>query len=269
MKGISELAALIADHTPSDGEHATAIPRVELLRSSAGTEPFHTLYKPSCCIVAQGRKQARVGQKTYVYDPNHYLVAGIDLPATGAVVDASVQTPCLCLRLELDPQVIGQLIESGVTERTPAAGMALSDATPEIVDACVRLLRLLDTPQDVAALAPLMERELLYRLLRGPQGAVLRAIATGNSQLRRIGRAVEYIKQHYREAVTVKDLAAIAGNERLILPRTLSLRDGNDGTAAANTDQTPGGASSDAHRRHKRRRGCISGRLQQSVSVQP
>lgn len=211
MRTISELAALIAAQAPSDGEHDTIVPRVGLIRSSAETEPIHTLYEPSCCIVAQGRKQARIGSETYVYDASHYLIVGIDLPAIGAVIEASTRAPYLCLRLELDRQVIGELVEARPFEGKAAAGAALSVATPQIVDACVRLLELIDAPEDVDMLAPLLERELLYRLLRGPQGDVLLAIAMGDSRLRRIGRAVDYIRRRYREAFTVEDLAAIAG----------------------------------------------------------
>ena len=211
MRTISELAALIAAQAPSDGEHDTIVPRVGLIRSSAETEPIHTLYEPSCCIVAQGRKQARIGSETYVYDASHYLIVGIDLPAIGAVIEASTRAPYLCLRLELDRQVIGELVEARPFEGKAAAGAALSVATPQIVDACVRLLELIDAPEDVETLAPLLERELLYRLLRGPQGDVLQAIAMGDSRLRRIGRAVDYIRRRYREAFTVEDLAAIAG----------------------------------------------------------
>ncbi len=211
MRSISELAALIAAQAPSDGEHDTIVPRVGLIRSSAETEPIHTLYEPSCCIVAQGRKQARIGSETYVYDASHYLIVGIDLPAIGAVIEASARAPYLCLRLELDRQVIGELVEARPSEEKAAAGAALSVATPQIVDACVRLLELTDAPEDVDTLAPLLERELLYRLLRGPQGDVVQAIAMGDSRLRRIGRAVDYIRRRYREAFTVEDLAAIAG----------------------------------------------------------
>ena len=195
MRTISELAALIAARAPSDGEHDTIVPRVGLIRSSAETEPIHTLYEPSCCIVAQGRKQARIGSETYVYDASHYLIVGIDLPAIGAVIEASARAPYLCLRLELDRQVIGELVEAPPFEGKAAAGAALSTATPQIVD----------------ALAPLLERERLYRLLRGPQGDVVQAIAMGDSRLRRIGRAVDYIRRRYREAFAVEDLAAIAG----------------------------------------------------------
>lgn len=211
MRTVSDLAALIATHAPSDGEHDTIVPRIGLIRSSAETEPIHTLYEPSCCIVAQGRKQARIGSETYVYDARDYLVVGIDLPAIGAVIEASARAPYLCLRLELDRQVIGEFVEARAFEGKAVAGAALSIATPQIVDVCVRLLDLIDTPEDVETLAPLLERELIYRLLRGPQGDVVQAIAMGDSRLRRIGRAVDYIRRRYREAFTVEDLAATAG----------------------------------------------------------
>ena len=215
MQDLSALAALIARHAPHDGTFATALPRIELIRSSSTTEPLHTLYEPSCCIAAQGRKHATVGGQSYVYDPAQYLVVGIDLPVIGAVVEASPDAPYLCLRLELDRRLLAELLETQAalpaSAESTAPAIGLSRATPPLIDATVRLLSLLDTPHDLPVLGPLFEKELLYRLLGGPQASTLHRIAHGTSRLNRVRKAVAYIRQHYAEPIDIERLAAEAG----------------------------------------------------------
>lgn len=211
MYGIADLAGLIGRHAPEDGEHATALPRVDLLRFSSVTEPLHTLYEPSCCLLAQGRKRAILGEQTHVYEASEYLMVGVDLPVIGAVVEASPEAPYLGIRLELNRGVLAELLSAGEAPRGEVAGLGLSRATPQLIDAAVRMLRLLDEPGDAAVLAPLVERELLHRLLSGPQGGILRQIAQGESRLNQIRKAIDFIRQNYRRAFAVEDLAAVAG----------------------------------------------------------
>jgi AraC-like DNA-binding protein len=211
MEMLAELAGLIARYAPTDGSHDTALPRVGLIRSAAETEPLHTLYEPSCCIVAQGRKRATVGEVAHVYDASHYLIVGVDLPVIGAVIEASEAAPYLCLRLEFDRGILADMAAGEARRGNDAAGLGLSAATPELIDAAVRLLRLLDAPKDAPVLAPLVEREILHRLLTGPQGDILRQIANGESRLNQIRRAVDFVRAHYGEAFAIEDLAAIAG----------------------------------------------------------
>ncbi len=211
METTTTLAALIRRHAPSDGNHATALPRVALVRSSAVTAPLHTLYEPSCCIVAQGRKRATIGDEVHVYDASDHLVVGVDLPVMGAVVEASADAPYLCLRLELDRAVLTELVLADRPRRTDVAGAGLGPTTPQLIDAAARLLGLLDAPHDAAVLAPLVEREILHRLLAGPQGDILRQIAHGESRLNQIGRAVRFIRQHYATPCAADRLAAVAG----------------------------------------------------------
>lgn len=154
MEKIDDLAALIARHAPADGAVDTPIKGLGLLRSSAATEPVHTLYEPSCCIVAQGRKRAVVGGREYQYDPSNYLIVGLDLPVIGAVIEASVMQPYLSVRLPLNRQALADMLthDSTKPDRSDARGspaIAVEAATPHLIDAATRLLHLLDTPDDI------------------------------------------------------------------------------------------------------------------------
>jgi AraC-like DNA-binding protein len=212
MEYIDELAALIARHAPGDGSFDTPIDGLGLQRSSAATEPVHTLYEPSCCIVAQGGKRASVGGREYRYDPGHYLIVGLDLPVIGAVLEASAAKPYLSVRLPLNRQALADMLmhDRNNGERSAATAIAVEEATPSLIDATVRLLKLLDTPADIPALAPLVEREILYRLLCGPQAGMLRQIAFQTGRITRIQKAVAYIRRHFAEDFAIDDLAAVA-----------------------------------------------------------
>jgi AraC-like DNA-binding protein len=220
MSPHDELADLIARNTREDGVHPTAIARAYLIRSSRPTEPLHALHQPALCIVAQGRKQVMVGRTVYVYDRSQYLVVSVDLPVVGQILEASADRPYLCLRLDLDPAVLAALLlevgptgpksGNGVSDRHPGSGLALSTLTPEVVDAANRLLRLLAAPRDIPILAPLAEREILYRLLSGEQADRLRQIACADSKLQQIGRAISWIRRHYTEPFSIEAVAAEA-----------------------------------------------------------
>jgi hypothetical protein len=149
LSSTAELASLIEQFAGGDGAHPTAIPRVFLHRASRVSEPLHTVYEPAVCFVAQGRKQAMAGESIYVYDEAHYLVVSVDIPIVSQILDARPERPFLCLRLDLDPAVIGTLmLESDIAraEREhPGAALAVSAVTPELLDATIRLVRLLAT----------------------------------------------------------------------------------------------------------------------------
>lgn len=213
MQNRKNLSESIARWALTDGIFETTLPRVGLVRSSSPTEPIHTLYPPSLCLVAQGRKQVTIGGRAIVYDASSLLVVGIDLPVMGAVISASEDEPFLCLRLEFDRTVLGNVLAAwpDATPSPPAEALGNSAATPELFDAAVRLLALLEPGQDAEHLAPLIEQEVLHRLLAGPQGPLLRQIAAGEGRLGQIDRAVRYIRASYRDAFSVDDLAAIAG----------------------------------------------------------
>ncbi|ODR94380.1 AraC family transcriptional regulator [Methyloceanibacter stevinii] len=209
----SELASLIDRSAKTDGVHATAVPRLSVIRSSRPTLPLHAVYEPAVCIIAQGSKHAILGDAVYVYDQDKYLVISVGVPVVGQVTEASEAKPYLCVKFDLDVATLGMLLLDTRPEPDsgePAPALGLSKVTPELTDAVIRLMRLLDTPQDIPVLAPLFERELLFRLLQGDQAAKLREIALGDSRLQQVGRAIDYIKRNYREPFRVEDLADVA-----------------------------------------------------------
>jgi AraC-like DNA-binding protein len=205
------LAALIARHTVGDGLHPTPIPGVWLIRSSSPTEPLHVLHQPAVCIVAQGKKQVMLADLTYAYDPAKYLVVSVDLPIIGQVTAATAEKPYLCFRLDLDPAVLAALVVEAGATRPPAGdpgrGLFINETTPELTDAAIRLLTLLDTPADIAFLAPLAQREIHYRLLTGEQGGAIRHIATSESKLAQVSRAIAWIKHHFAEPFSIDTVA--------------------------------------------------------------
>ena len=213
MEQMNELRDLIERHCV-DTRFSTPIPRVTLLRSCTQTGPARVLYEPLFCVVAQGRKQVMVGDKVLVYDTAKYLVVSVDLPASGAIMDASATEPYLAFSLSLDRTALASmLLELAEIEEdgSPVAGMAVSPVEAELLDPVVRILRLLDRPRDIEILAPLAEREILYRLLHGAQGRMLRQIALADSRLSCISRAIDWIKHNYRDAMRIEALAEIAG----------------------------------------------------------
>lgn len=211
MAHVRELAELIDRHTGTDGIHATSIPRLILYRASGTEEPMHAIYEPALCVVAQGRKQAIAGEGLYLYDPDKYLVISVGVPAVGRILEASAGRPFLCLALGLDAAAIGELmVESDIelaSSAQPESALAVSVLTPDLLDACIRLLRLLGSPSDIGVLAPLAEREILYRLLRGDQAARLRQIACAQSRLHDVNRAITWIKRNFRSPLSVDKLA--------------------------------------------------------------
>ena len=215
MHEITDLAGLMERHAPADGFHDTALPRVRLIRSSIVTTPMPTVYVPSLCLVAQGAKEAQLGERRFRYDAANFLLGAIDLPVTGAVTRASGDAPYLCLCLFLDLAVLADLLAehplpAGADER-PSLGLMLGGTTPSLVDAACRLLSLLDTPEDAGPLAPLIERELLWRLLRGPAGRMLCQMARSDGRGEQVHRAVRWLRRHFADPVSVEQLAELAG----------------------------------------------------------
>lgn len=211
MVATEELAGLIMRHVGRDGVHATAIPRLSLIRADTPTEPLHALQQPALCIIASGAKQVMLGEQIFRYDTHDFLVAAVDVPVTGQVLEA----PYLCFRLDLDPAMLSGILldvgdEAGRGSDADVSGLTLAPVTPELLDATVRLTRLLDTPRDIPALAPLAEREILYRLLLSDGAAKLRQIAMADSRLQQINRAIRWIRQYYAEPFSVETVAAEA-----------------------------------------------------------
>ncbi|WP_314407957.1 AraC family transcriptional regulator [Pseudomonas kuykendallii] len=210
----TELADLVMRHVPSEGVHTTGISKLDLIRGDQPTEhSTPALYEPCLCLIAQGRKQACLGEEIYFYDPLHYLIASVSLPISGRVIEASPQEPYLCVRLSLDLAQITELIaETGIPQpprSQSSRGLFVERVDSSLLDAMSRLLRLLETPADAPTLAPLIIREIYYRLLRSPQGARLQEIAIVDSQAHRIARAIEWLNQHYHKPLRIDDLAQV------------------------------------------------------------
>lgn len=193
--------------------HVTDIPRVWLVRSDTTTEPMHVVYEPVLCIVAQGCKRAFLNRQVIEYDASNYLVVSVDLPVTGVVSEASLDKPYLAFALTLDRNLLADMLldmPPVADPGEPHRGYGVSPIDEDLLDPVVRLLRLLERPADIPILAPLIEREILYRLLTGPQSAMLRQIALSGSHLSQIGRAIDWIKRHYSEAFSVEHLARLS-----------------------------------------------------------
>ena len=206
---MSELCALINRHCQRDMT-TTAFPRLILSRARVTTELTAALYHPLLCVVAQGRKRICLGREEFLYDPNSYLIASLDLPVSGQVIEA----PCLGATLAIDPATLAALVlemPPAADERAAAKALAVHPLEADLLDPLLRLLRLLDRPGDLPVLAPLIEREILYRLLRGPRGETLRQMAVPSSQLSQIGRAINLIRRRYEQTIRVEELARTAG----------------------------------------------------------
>ena len=207
-ESLQELCTLIAQHC-HQSRTPTAIPRVGLVRSDTPTLPVGVLYQPMLCIVAQGAKRTLLGATIVGYSAGQYLVVSVDLPITGSVTQASADAPYLALSLELDPAVLADMLLTlpGAAQDAPLPGLAVSPVTPDLLDAAVRLLRLLNRPTDIPMLAPLAEREILYRLLTGAQAPMLRQIALAHSRLAHISRAIGWIRNHFAEPLRIAAVA--------------------------------------------------------------
>ncbi|MGF7147456.1 AraC-like DNA-binding protein [Sphingomonas zeicaulis] len=218
MTGLETFAAAIARHTPQDGMFDCALPGVTLIRWSFPSLPMPVIYEPTLCFIAQGRKRAGLGNISYDYDPARFLIASVGLPVMGSVIEASAEAPYLSLQLDLDIAALSDLAirhpAADDEETALPAGLTLNAMTPALLDAVIRLVSLLDTPADIDALAPLTIREILYRLLTGSEGGIIRHMAQADSRLSQIARAIIWIRTQYRDPCRIDDAAEVAGMSR-------------------------------------------------------
>jgi AraC-like DNA-binding protein len=212
--GLAELAERIEKLTGRDGAHETAIPSLRFIRSSNPTLPTFTVYEPALCIAAQGAKVVTLAGETYTYGAGDYFVVSVDLPITSRLVAASPDAPYLCFRLGFD---LGEVLDaikhtepSGGDEDISKRGLFVRKMTPSLLDAVVRLVRLLETPQDIPYLAPLVVREIFYRILSGSEGDAFRQIAMAGSGSNRIAEVIARIKRDYAQPLPIEDLARMA-----------------------------------------------------------
>ncbi len=209
----SELAVLLDRLTGAalEGTMTTAISGLCLHRIQHAKGPMHTLQIPSFAIIAQGKKRLLFGGEEYHYDPLHYMVSSVDLPLLAEVTTASPTQPYLGMRLELELGMLGELI---LDEHLPAPlnvvdsrGLYVNRLFPPLLDSALRLLRLLETPRDIPILAPMVKREIFYRLLMNGQGTRLRQLALKDSHTHRIAKAIHVMREHFSEPLRVQALA--------------------------------------------------------------
>lgn len=210
-----ELAECIARSIREDGR-VEPLKGLYLIRASAPTGPIYSVADPAFCVIAQGSKELLLGDDHYRYDPAHYLLTTVDLPLVGQIIEASPEQPYLSLRLELDPALISSvMVEAGhpaPQDHAAVRGISVSPLDTGLLDAVVRLVRLLETPPAEARfLAPLIMREIVYRLLMGEQGSRLSHIAVLGGRTNRIVRAIERLRQEFDQPLRMDDVARDLG----------------------------------------------------------
>lgn len=215
---IDDLRALIDRHADRPG---LPIEGVQLTKIREPTEPHSSVAEPIFVLVAQGSKRVGLGDRSYEYGAGQYLVVSVDLPISGNFAEPSPQRPFLAFGLRLRPAAVAALLlETAVDERSRGAaarnprtgptGIAVSEADEDLLDAVVRLLRLLDRPADLPVLAPLLLKEILWRLVTGAQGPIVRQIGLADSSLSHIGHSIRWIREHYAESLRIEDLARLS-----------------------------------------------------------
>jgi AraC-like DNA-binding protein len=218
MDELARLKELITCHAGAGVPRTWLLPGVSVICSPTTTAPVGDVTEPTVAVVAQGAKETALNGRTYAYSAGQFVVTSLELPVAGHIVLASPDEPFLAFVLKLRADKIAALL----LETAPAAtgpstaadamptGIAVSDASPALLDAIGRLLALVDTPRDAAALADGVEREVLWRLITGPQGGTVRQIGLADSRLALLGRAIRWIRGHYDETLRVEELAALA-----------------------------------------------------------
>lgn len=189
------------------------MPRLSLIRADAPTVPVPAVYEASLCLIAQGAKRVSLGEHSVVYNASKYLLVSVDLPLVGHVIEAGADAPYLCCKFDLDLPALADMM---IAEKIPAKSsdlnvLAVYPSDPDLVDAACRLVSLIERPQSVPTLAPLIEREILYRLLTGPHGPLLRHMTVADSHLGQVTRAIGVIRGGYQRQLRIDDIAAAAG----------------------------------------------------------
>ncbi|HET8911400.1 MAG TPA: AraC family transcriptional regulator [Ktedonobacteraceae bacterium] len=209
-----ELVERIGRAIPEDGE-IQPFQGIHLARSSSPLKPIHSVLEPSLCVIAQGSKEVLLGDSRYRYDPSRYLLATIELPRVSQVLEASKERPYLSLRLELAPTLVSSvMVEAGhaaLKERNEVRAIDVSPIDGNLLDAFVRLVRLLDTPNEAQIILPLITREIIFRLLMGEQGTRLRHLAMEGGYTPSIAQAVRRLRQDFNQPLSIENLAQELG----------------------------------------------------------
>ncbi len=208
------LARKIAAHIQAAGDHATDIPGLTLYRRTAPTPCNAATYEPSLAVFVQGRKRVTLGGTTYLCDESTFLLTSVDVPIVSQIITASKDVPLLSLLLKLDLAIVREILSleefHTPEDSSQGRGIAIGKTTVELLSACSRLMDLLDAPEDIPFLSNTIQHEIVYRLLRGPQGERLRAIATLGNQSQRTAKAIAWLRANYAKPLRVDELAAVA-----------------------------------------------------------
>lgn len=208
------LARQIADRAGGEGDVDTKIPGLRLYRRSVTTACTSAAYEPSMVVFLQGQKRINVGKTIYICDGSNFLLTSVDLPVISQVISATEKEPLLGMILKLEMPAVREILSQQEfhlrAEAADARAMAVGVTSLVLLDACSRLLNLLDTPEDIPILGSLIQREIIYRLLRSPQGKHLRAIATLGEQSHRTAKAVEWLRANYAKPLRIEELATMA-----------------------------------------------------------
>jgi AraC-like DNA-binding protein len=209
---LDALGKSIARWTDKSDRVVTAIPGLTLARRAEPSPPVSIMYEPRICVIAQGAKRVLLSDETYEYDPQHFLITSVDLPTMVQVIKASPEKPYLGLLLNLDQRELSQLmVDSHLPPpraQQSSRGMATGEVTLPLLTAFQRLIDLLAEPKDIPILAPVIQREISYRLLVGDQGARLRQMASTGSQSQQIAKAINWLKGNFTQPLRIDDLAA-------------------------------------------------------------
>lgn len=211
---LSDLQRSIARHAKPDAPVRRVLPNLVVMSASMPTPPIGEITEPVFALVAQGTKHVCLGDRVFDYSIGQYLIVSVDLPLEAHVADATTGKPYLGLGFALRPEAIATLLLEAdpmqIGQSNPS-GIAVSDLTDDLVEPVVRLLKLADRPRDIPILGAAIEREILWRLINGPQGAMVRQIGLADSRMAQIGRAIRWIRKHYAESFRIEDLAGIVG----------------------------------------------------------
>ncbi len=211
----SRLASIIDRWAGNNTLFETNIAGLRFHRWTHTTLPTSYTHNPSICLIAQGKKQVLLAGESYIYDSNHFLISSVNLPITANILQASEETPYLGLLLELDLQEISQLIVDSEfscdNKKEAQKGIAVGELSDILLDAFVRLTSLLDEPKSIPILAPIIKREIFYRLLMSEQGVRLNQIVTNGSHSHQISKAIDWLKSNFIRPLNVSDLASYSG----------------------------------------------------------
>ncbi|MCM2998305.1 MULTISPECIES: AraC family transcriptional regulator [Paenibacillus] len=208
---LSELSGRLNQLLQTDGLHITEIPSLHMMRATAKSEPIHSMYAPSLCFIVQGAKSAALGQEIYHYNPTTYLVTSVHLPIKSEITEASPEVPFIGLHLEFTPDQILDILQhtdlAWPEESEPGSGIFVGKTNSQLLDALLRLVKLFDQPAEIPILAPLITREILFRVLQGEQGHLVKQFAVIGSQAHAIAKAIQLIHRDYSKPLRVEELA--------------------------------------------------------------